>query len=172
MSTTTTANAQLKVNVKQTNTTGTTVANVNWNPTDNLNLAAGTSGVGVVNAAVQVSGTLASAGTATIDLTAVASPLAAVGTINFAKVKCIIIQNTSTVSTYSLAIGGGSNPWVGAWSGTLTLGAGCTAYFDLSQINDGPAVSGGSKNILLTATIGTPGTPTTVSYTVTVIGNA
>lgn len=75
----------------------------------------------VADAKYEARRTVAASTTETLDL--YGALLDAFGdTINFARIKIVVIKNTSATGT--LRFGGGSNPWLGPWgSGTLDVTA-------------------------------------------------
>lgn len=116
--------------------------------------------------------TLATATNDDLDLNALTNSIfGSPVTINFAKVKAIIIKNKSTTSGDELKVGAaGTNPFVGPFAGVTTaiVEVGADSVLVLTSLKDGWTVTGGSSNVLR---INNPNAGS-VTYDIVIIGTA
>lgn len=109
--------------------------------------------------------TLAAGGTNTHDLVGVL--VGAFGnTVTMAKVRAIQIENTNTVAGDTLTVGGGTNPWIGAFASTVKVGP--SGFLAMSSPIDGFAVTASTGDIV---TINNPSTHA-ITYVLSVAGTS
>jgi hypothetical protein len=118
--------------------------------------------------------TLAAGTSENLDLTSLASPLfGGTVTIAFAKVKVLLIVNTSTVAGNVLLVGGagaGGNGWGAPWDNNADAKAAVPGDAALLLVNkkSGWAVANGSADVLKIANSGTG----SVTYRIAIVGTS
>ena len=116
--------------------------------------------------------TLAGAASDDLDLNALTNSIfGSTVTINFAKVKAIVIKNKSTTAGDELKVGdAATNPFVGPFAGDVdaVVEVGADSVLVLASLKDGWTVTGGSSDVLR---INNPNAGS-VTYDIVIIGTA